>query len=232
MGKILSASRSKIARAQKHIQELQDEIAEYIASSPVSIKTEPFEMAGKHGFKFRTEFRGPPQHLSPIIGDIFHNLRSALDLAACECVRANGNSDANVYFPFCDDPDFLPDMIKKRNLHRASQSIVDYIASLRPYKGGNIGLRAIHDLNVRDKHAAIIPALVNIGGPIIEMWDDEGNHNPRIITDPNKPSELSVVFPHDTALANQQIVETLHGLVGLLSEILDTLAGMLKAEVR
>ena len=93
-----------------------------------------------------------PEELSAIFGDIVHNLRTALDLAASACVRANGKSDKGVFFPFCKEASELDAMIKRRNIDRAHPDVVSYIRSLAPYKGGNIALRAIHDLDVRDKH--------------------------------------------------------------------------------
>jgi hypothetical protein len=45
--------------------------------------------------------------MGAIVGDIIHNLRAALDLAACDLVRIRGGNDNGVYFPFCNEPDEL-----------------------------------------------------------------------------------------------------------------------------
>jgi hypothetical protein len=42
--------------------------------------------------------------MSAIMGDVIHNLRSALD-PRHELAKAAGHSDKGVYFPFCDQPE-------------------------------------------------------------------------------------------------------------------------------
>src|SRR5580704_14961096 len=57
---------------------------------------------------------------------------------------AGQKSTKGVNFPFCDNPNKLDDFIKLRNLTRAGPEVVALVKSLKPYKGGNIALRAIH----------------------------------------------------------------------------------------
>src|ERR1700732_1223890 len=40
--------------------------------------------------------------ISLLVGDIAHNLRTALDHLACELVRSIGITDPKVYFPICE----------------------------------------------------------------------------------------------------------------------------------
>src|SRR5262249_39483140 len=47
--------------------------------------------------------------------------------------------------------------IKRRNIDRASPEVLDMVRSMKPYVGGNIILRHVHDLDVDDKHKMIIP---------------------------------------------------------------------------
>ncbi len=100
-----------------------------------------------------------PLALSPIIGDAVHNLRASLDLALCDLVRLNERSIDGVLFPFCRSAADLPGMIKRRNVHRAGKDVVELIHSMRPYQSGYEGLRAIHDMDVADKHQTLLPVL-------------------------------------------------------------------------
>jgi hypothetical protein len=97
-----------------------------------------------------------PNEWSPIIGDIIHNLRATLDLMACDLVRLNGKSAKKVYFPFACSSSDLAKQIKEKNIDRAGPQVVKEIEKLKPYKGGNLALRAIHDLDIVDKHQSLI----------------------------------------------------------------------------
>jgi hypothetical protein len=41
---------------------------------------------------------------------------------------------------------------------------------MKPYKGGNIALRAIHDLDVTDKHQALLPVLSGVSLPLGQIF--------------------------------------------------------------
>jgi hypothetical protein len=92
-----------------------------------------------------------------VLGDAVHNLRAALDLLACDLVRLNGNSAKDVHFPFSEAEGELELMIRKRKFDRAATEAVTLLRALQPYKGGNILLRALHELDIMDKHQLIIP---------------------------------------------------------------------------
>lgn len=153
------ASRLKIWRARVHIRELQQAIDDYNANGSIQVGIWP----GMPGYvEFRAEVLiEPPRHLPAIIGDIIHNLRVSLDLLASDLVRLNDRDPANVYFPFAESGDELEKMIKRRNMHLAAPEVVELMKSFKPYKGGNAALRAVHDLDIRDKHQMLIPAAGN-----------------------------------------------------------------------
>ena len=47
----------------------------------------------------------------------------------------------------------------KKNFDRAGPDAVRLLRTYRPCTGGNATLRALHDLDVQDKHQAFIPAI-------------------------------------------------------------------------
>jgi hypothetical protein len=122
-----------------------------------------------------------PCHLSVIIGDVIHNLRAALDLLASDLVLMVGGNTKDVYFPFSNDADGFEEMIKKRHFDHAGEDIVGIVRSLKPYKGGNDLLRALHDLDITDKHKTLIPTvhyagiknfqMLNASGPLLTIND-------------------------------------------------------------
>jgi hypothetical protein len=165
----------------------------------------------------------PPEHLGAIIGDIVHNLRAALDLTACDMIRAAEGKDANVdraYFPFCQGAEDLDDMIRARQFHRAGERAVQVLRGLKPYRGGNAALRAIHDLDIQDKHTSPILAKTTVSIPIVRTVDNHGTIT-RIAFGPNL-SKITVVFPPGSVLAGQEIIPTLHKLVELALGVIET----------
>ncbi len=157
------ASKLKLDRAAKHLAEVENAVATYLAEKPVAIVVEPFPGGAAEAFGTRAwlaRIRKPvPLALSAIVGDLVHNLRAALDLLACDLVLLAGKSAKGVYFPFCENAADLPRIIKERNLHRAGPDIVQAVRSLKPYKGGNIALRAVHDIDIADKHQTLLPVI-------------------------------------------------------------------------
>lgn len=226
------ASFLKIERAQRHILELEAVVREYLASEPAKVTTSsqplgecPPELAQQHpgmkwfhAFSFQMHINPPPEVLSAILGDIFHNLRSALDLMASALVRLNNEPDDEVAFPFAGDADGLEKMIARRNFDKAGAAAVTLLKEWKPYKGGNLELRAIHDLNVQDKHRQLVVQRVSVSGPIIDTRPEDGSRF-KIVGDPNKPSDVKLVFPADSTLSEHELISTLHKLVDLTASI-------------
>ncbi|MDE2333872.1 MAG: hypothetical protein KGK10_04985 [Rhodospirillales bacterium] len=132
----------------------------------------------------------------------------------------------------------------EKNLSGRSD-VVEVIRSLEPYKGGNAALRAIHDLDIDDKHVALIPAIgviavpafgllmgrainqipgwktaVEYDGQIIQVMPDADN----VRVGQRLPAALKLVFPSGTAFAGHEIVPTLHDLTKLTNDTIDKLA--------
>jgi hypothetical protein len=135
-----SAPATKIRRSRKHLAELEAESVSFTETNAASFDMCLNRTPDGLGINLSYQIQGVPEDFGAIIGDIIHNLRSALDLAACEIVRAAGGSDDNVYFPFCKNVHELGGMIKRRNIDRAGPDAVNLIQSLKPYHGGNAAL--------------------------------------------------------------------------------------------
>ncbi len=165
--KPFNAAQIKIDRAQHHLADLGTKVDAFFAEGNAYVAVElaqEFSVAtgaptAAYTYRQKAEV---PEEWSAVIGDVIHNARSSLDLVACDLHRLKGGRPAHiseVYYPFCSSKQGLSEMIKKRRLSHIGQEFIDIIKKTAPYKGGNEGLRAIHDLDIMDKHKALIPAI-------------------------------------------------------------------------
>jgi hypothetical protein len=237
------ASKLKVDRAKSHIREINNNIIDYLKTKPYRVVVEQDSNSPNHLWTLRVR-NEVPQNLSAIIGDAIHNLRASLDLLASDLVDIAGENTNNVYFPFGDDLDGFERMIKKRHIDRAGENVVKIIRSLNPYKGGNELLRAIHDLDITDKHKALIPAMYYVGIKSFKMVNPSGpmltisNMHVGPIKDGHilmslppannvkvgqyfQPS-FKITFGDGQPLQGEPIIETLHQFVQLVDGIIDT----------
>jgi hypothetical protein len=144
----------KIERARAHVAEFEVEGQAYLVRNPSVVFLERNRKTGATQIALRTREVAPGK-LSAIFGDAIHNLRTSLDLLANDLVALCGAQPKKVYFPFADSVEGLEIAIKQK-MRGASPEVLDLIRSLQPYRDGNIGLRALHDLDISDKHVDII----------------------------------------------------------------------------
>jgi hypothetical protein len=240
------ASRLKIGRAQQHLGELERSVSDFLARKPFVVLVEkPEEMPDYLDCvawvaRIREEV---PNEWSPIIGDIVHNLRTALDLMACDLVRLNGKSASGVHFPFARSEAELSKHIKEKHIDRAGPQVVSEIRKLQPYEGGNLALRAIHDLDIVDKHQSLIAMATGVvtagvtlylnGHPNqIPQWqtlfDREGQRivvmprSPNIPIGSEVPSLFALVFSQVAgSFAGHEIIPTLHNFVQTIEGVVN-----------
>jgi hypothetical protein len=242
-------SRLKVRRARTHVGELQTEIRRYLRSNPFYVEAVPGAITGTKDWLLHVREQVPPE-FSAILGDAIHNLRSALDLLACELVRLNGQSDEDVQFPFSRSASLYPAQILTRHLDRASPQGLAALNTIQPYHGGNDDLRAIHDLDILDKHVMFIPAadMVSMpdfhGGaellrgirvsPIKEGWRARIEQEMAPYVGYGRPYQatFSLNFPHHIApgqpspLAGREVVPALIQLAIMVDGIVDQFAAL------
>lgn len=151
-----SAARLKIDRAKRHLDELRAQVGVYLARDPyVGLKMR--DMRTGEYFMSSLSRELPPDELSLVFGDLLFNLRSSLDILANDLVRHSGREPKNVYFPFAGDEAGLEEQITSK-MRGAAPDILELVRGFEPYRGGNEYLRALHDLNIRDKHIELLGA--------------------------------------------------------------------------
>lgn len=162
----------KVARATKHLKHLQTALGGWLEEgkgygSAVEPEADGWQL-------FRCELREDfPLHLGVIVGEIAHNVRSALDHLAWELVEmSGGNPGKHTGFPIftsptkwktrVQDPYLRPNKFRRKSpLKGIRQDIYDDIEELQPYKRkggfspGRQRLAELAWLNNADKHRTL-----------------------------------------------------------------------------
>jgi len=167
LGLDLSGSTAKVARAKEHFESLQGELSE------IQSQRNPYEAILDRKGKSSTyslvlhagNFNEP--RLGIILGDLVHNLRSALDYIVIALAEKSGISVTKDHqFPICDDERDYKGLIT-RMLAGITYGL-DEIANVQPFKRTppqHDALFAINYFSNSDKHR-IISEYVPIIGPI------------------------------------------------------------------
>ncbi len=184
----------KITRAERHLGEVHRIVAVYSEACPYTV-THGVE-GKKHTHVYRLNIlRQPPPRLPLIVGDLVHNLRSALDHVASNISK----NPIEAYFPLSerdlwpDDPSAVTD---KKGLQRELaqwERLVegledDAIAMFKKHMPSQNrpatseyfnGLGALSCLYNSDKHRELIVLKGVIESPVITIGDEFGIKHPR-----------------------------------------------------
>ncbi len=150
----------KIDRAKEHTAELKRQLNTFFSSNPfkVGAKRDP---QTQRLIYYIVSAEPIPDVISLVVGDVIQNLRSALDHLAYQIVcNDTGEKPPKpnaIYFPIADD--FTRYEAKKNNnLEGAHPDTIAAIDALKPYKGGNDTIWALHRLNNIEKHRVLLTA--------------------------------------------------------------------------
>lgn len=147
----------KIKRSVEHFKDLQPKVAAFNDGNAYRFVTEFDAKTREHVIRIRVA-KYPDALWAAMIGDIVHNLRSALDLLACQLVLANnGTVTKRTCFPIFDSGEkFKTGYVGK--VSGASKEALAFIEALEPYQGGNgDALWRLHELSIADKHKLLLP---------------------------------------------------------------------------
>lgn len=151
----------KLRRADAHLISLYTKVTLYIDSAPyvIEAKRDPH---GHGQFIFRVK-REPSLKFATIVGDILHNIRSALDYIAHELIKRNGfPTSSRTQFPVCSTVrDFDNEAICQNRLGGISLRAYRMIDALQPhqmrppYSFADHPLWHLQKLSNLDKHHAL-----------------------------------------------------------------------------
>ncbi len=104
----------------------------------------------------------PTEDAAVLIGDVLHNLRSALDILWNDVIVECGGAPTKwSRFPVRDTADELiaplANLLKQKQIEIEVQRLL--LDHIKPYEAGNYSIWALDDLNIRDKHQLLIPVL-------------------------------------------------------------------------
>ena len=144
---------AKIERASEQTQTLRSEMDELCSAIKQGVKEEFHGDAGEQRWVYCGERSDVPIAWSIRIGEILHNLRSALDHLVWQLVLANGQKpEHHNGFPICSDKQvWLRECPRK--LQGVSDAIKNEIYLLQPFKAAvSHPLLALRELHNIDKH--------------------------------------------------------------------------------
>jgi hypothetical protein len=156
----ISGSALKLLRAQEHLAILQTEVSAFFEHDPYRLVTEHNVDATEHFAYLRLVGSSPFNRWGLIVGDIVHNLRSALDSAIYEiAVRESGSEvppNAKVLMmPIFDSgPNY--ERSGRRRVETLSVEARALVEAIQPYRHPhgihNSSLWALHEVDNADKH--------------------------------------------------------------------------------
>jgi hypothetical protein len=160
-----TSARRKIARAKRHILDLEREITAFIGENPyIQVVEDDPQRPGYRFHKIKLT-KTLPESFADLIGDAVNNLRAALDHACYAVAAASGKIvPREAYFPFAGDASKLDSAIKGRSKD-VPQEIHPLLRSFQPYKGGNEILWTLNLLCIADRHKMITPIGTGIVRP-------------------------------------------------------------------
>jgi hypothetical protein len=140
-----------------HLEGFDQRLNAWIESKPYSLIEEPHPEIGKKLIKLHVE-NPLTATFNAEVGAIINTIRTSLDLLASALARRNGKMpSADRHFPLYPT---LYDFIDPINVAKRKKWLSDrerkIIEELKPYRGGNDRLFALHHFDVIRKHERLI----------------------------------------------------------------------------
>jgi hypothetical protein len=155
----LQGVRIKIHRAKKHFNELADAIEAFKKRDPYLVTSHENPDTGEGICRLIIREDTDPTWAG-MVGDIIHNLRSALDIMAVDLAVKNGRTSKSAlngtYFPIAASKDLFDASLAEK-LRYVSPPARRVIERLKPYKGGTDAFWRLHKLDLLDKHVLLVP---------------------------------------------------------------------------
>jgi hypothetical protein len=161
-------ARRKVARADEHFADLYQKINAYTQENPLEKVIEPHPTMPGHQLHKLKLTRSLPSSFGDITGDIVHNLRSALDVAAYSIAVGSGCQNPKYSaFPFAGSLSQMRQALgRTKDLPVPIQSL---FVGFQPYLGGDDLLWALNEMCNTDKHKMLIPmgnVVVRVGADV------------------------------------------------------------------
>jgi hypothetical protein len=171
----LSGVRAKVDRASKHGMELYNAVQAFLKSYPFTFTNNP-DSSGRRIISIAS-MKPVPTEFSLMMGDAVHNLRSALDLLACQvfCLANPDDKDySHLEFPIKNTPELYRDALNSKKFRLIGPQALSIFERLEPYRlGSDHDLWLLHRLDIQDKHRILI-----LGQLSIHRWRSKATFVP------------------------------------------------------
>ena len=199
--------RVKLKQADLHLQRYAEAASRYLHEANVHLEYRKDPDAGTIDVVLRADST-PPGLLGAIIGDVMHNLRSALDSiawASCQNAGVPAEREHLVYFPITWHPD---DWLKvsQRQLPSVPASQLEEFTYLQPWyhdeqarkliidvpheHARQTPLWQIHSLAKVDRHRMLTPLLARMNGTWLGTPEDAKASIVKVFQGPWKPDDI------------------------------------------
>jgi hypothetical protein len=162
MEPLLKNALLKVERAQKHIHDLNIEIYRFLDSHHHTAFIEHDSNCPGDLLKVRQNF-DTPSEISLVLGDVIHNLHSALDIAINEVEALTcGVMTPYTKFPIYESREKFEAAINGGFQQKVPFEILNLLqVDVQPYHGGyGEALFYLHSLDIEDKHRTILTTTV------------------------------------------------------------------------
>jgi hypothetical protein len=219
------SARRKVARADKHFDDLHREVKAFRADDPYRQVIEVDPSAPNHFLhKIKLVKLLDETSIAEIVGDVISNLRAALDHAIYATAIVSGCQKPRfdtACFPFARCADGFENTLKGR-CKDVSTEMYPLLRSFQPYKGGNRFLYALNALRNADNHAVLTPfgtrvlrPITNVGGtgyfemilPEYSRWDRTKDEIVFLRTRADTKVDYEVNFHFFIAFENIEVLE-------------------------
>jgi hypothetical protein len=249
---------AKLIRAMEHLDSLKEELSTF------RFQEEAFKISGVVDeeacvFTIKVEPKWPNvtlAHWAVIVGEVVHNLRSALDYLVCESMRVSGvGPGRHNAFPILStepEPGFRAWATagprrgrRPGKLFGLSSEGVDLVESVQPFKGTEASLRLaqLDRLWQMDKHKTLIPVILTGRPPdlvaedcVIVSRTEEMQGRTLVLTvavDPTGPQPRIHAFAHapsELAFGGRLLFSDLLNVVKVVVQLLVSFEALFAGE--
>jgi hypothetical protein len=227
---------NKMQRANEHLQELDREISLYQAAHTYSVTKELNGDKTSYIYRIKPNVL-PSLRIGTIIGDIIHNMRSALDHLAWQlALLATPTPYEYTAFPIYKDGTNKHIKDARRMLRDVPTEALDLIERLQPYHAGDTAdkhpLWILHALWNLDKHRTLVPMAHTGWVPV--FFGPGGSHDALddgtiVVTVPvevdaklNLQAQVTadIAFPLDSPGRGMEVRELLRAIYKALDDII------------
>jgi hypothetical protein len=165
----------KLQRADRHLAEFRNVVSDYFASRPLAL-TQGLDAEASQWVVYAKLDRELPAEVGTVVGDIAHNLRSALDGLVWQLARLQTEEPGRTQFPIFRDSDaFARD--GRRMIKDLADEHAAFIERLQPYHRDDIytdPLFILNRLSNVDKHRHIHLAETALTGASLRITEFQG----------------------------------------------------------